>query len=241
VAVAAAVAFGGTARIADRPLCSAGFVSGVVGGEAKCLRKGEYCSQAAQADYRRYGFSCVAGRLAVTASAPAGSAAVASPQHRAVGFTVRLARRTQSAHCTRGPLPDRACSPGAYYSGLTRAVICAPGFRTGSVRNVPEAEKHAVEIEYGMAAKPYGRTIEIDHIVPLELGGSNDIANLYPELAPGFRVKDALENTLHKLVCSGAITLHTAQRRIAADWTRLYQAVFGKAPATAGDMRRKKQ
>jgi hypothetical protein len=29
--------------------------------------------------------------------------------------------------------------------------------------------------------KKYGKTLEIDHIVSLELGGSNDIANLYPE------------------------------------------------------------
>ncbi len=52
----------------------------------------------------------------------------------------------------------------------------------------------------------YGRTIEIDHIVPLELGGANEIANLFPE--PGSRnanyhVKDELENRLHDLVCAG--------------------------------------
>ena len=43
----------------------------------------------------------------------------------------------------------------------------------------------------------YGRTIEIDHIIPLELGGSNDIANLFPEPgagAAGFREKVRLEN-----------------------------------------------
>ena len=43
----------------------------------------------------------------------------------------------------------------------------------------------------------YGSTLEIDHIVSLELGGSNDIANLYPEkldAAPGYQVKDRLEN-----------------------------------------------
>lgn len=34
-----------------------------------------------------------------------------------------------------------------------------------------------------MTQKPSGYTLEIDHIVSLELGGSNDIANLYPERA----------------------------------------------------------
>ena len=47
----------------------------------------------------------------------------------------------------------------------------------GPIRNVPESEKFAVEQEYGLAAMQYGSTLEIDHIVSLEMGGSNDIAN----------------------------------------------------------------
>src|SRR5436305_14617099 len=85
-----------------------------------------------------------------------------------IGHTVLLGARTKTGACLRLVEPDRRCSPGAYYSGLTKTVVCASGFRTGSVRNVPESEKFAVEREYGMAARPYGRTIEIDHIVSLE-------------------------------------------------------------------------
>ena len=67
----------------------------------------------------------------------------------------------------------------------------------------------------------------------LELGGSNDIANLYPEKAtlpagaPGFHVKDKLENKLHDLVCDGAMSLRSVQRQIAANWQALYKKVFG--------------
>jgi hypothetical protein len=91
----------------------------------------------------------------------------------------------------------------------------------------------AVEREYGLAAKHYGRTVEIDHIVSLELGGSNDIANLYPEEAtfrnhaPGYHTKDRLENRLHDLVCAGSLRLRTVQRQIAANWQALYKRVFG--------------
>ena len=84
-----------------------------------------------------------------------------------------------------------------------------------------------------MVARSYGRTIEIDHIVSLELGGSNDIANLYPEpgsVRASYHVKDKLENKLHDLVCSGAMTLRTAQRGIASNWEKLYKHVFGVAP-----------
>ena len=115
-------------------------------------------------------------------------------------------------------------------------MVCSASFHTGSIRNVPESEKHSVETEYGLAAKGYGSTLEIDHIVSLELGGSNDIANLFPEEAtlpgnaPGFHVKDKLENKLHDLVCSGAMTLSAVQHGIASDWQALYKQVFGKAP-----------
>jgi hypothetical protein len=148
----------------------------------------------------------------------------------ALGRTVLLARRTRTSGCSRGSNPDPRCSPGATYSGLTKAVICSSTFRTSTIRNVPDSEKHAVEIEYGMEPKPYGRTMEIDHIVSLELGGSNDIANLFPEPGSGqasYHAKDRLENKLHSLVCSGGMTLHAAQVGIASHWQALYLRVFG--------------
>ncbi|MFL5958692.1 MAG: HNH endonuclease [Gaiellaceae bacterium] len=166
----------------------------------------------------------------------AGAAASTGAPHAGaldVGKTVLLAPRTKSSGCHLGSNPDRRCSPGAYYSKLVGRVICAPGFRTGDIRNVPVAEKFAVEREYGLAPGRYGRALEIDHIVPLELGGSNVIANLFPEKAdahPGYRAKDRLENALHGIVCRGAMRLRTAQRRIAANWQRLYAQVFGLPP-----------
>jgi hypothetical protein len=146
------------------------------------------------------------------------------------GSTVLLATKTLGSGCVLGASPDRRCSPGAYYSGLSTRIICSSSFRTSSIRHVSEATKHQVEAEYGMRPAAYGSTLEIDHIVSLELGGSNDIANLFPERAPGFRAKDKLENKLHALVCAGSMTLLAAQQQIASDWQALYAKVFG-APA----------
>ena len=168
------------------------------------------------------------------APAPATTPSTTPTLPAGVGRTVLLAPRTRTSGCRLGANPDRRCSPGAYYSGLTTAVICSPAFHTGDVRNVPESEKFAVEREYGLAPGHYGRTLEIDHIVSLELGGSNDIANLYPEKAdarPGYHVKDRLENALHRLVCSGQMSLRAAQQGIAANWQALYRTVFGPVPA----------
>jgi hypothetical protein len=151
-----------------------------------------------------------------------------------VGKTVLLKKRTRTSGCKLGPSPDRRCSPGAYYSELTKAVVCSASFHTSSIRNVPQSEKYAVEEEYGLAPRAYGSTMEIDHIVSLELGGSNDIANLFPEMAnahPGYHVKDKLENKLHALVCSGQMSLGSAQTQIAANWRGLYRRVYGTVPA----------
>lgn len=166
----------------------------------------------------------------------AAGAFVATASALDVGKTVALRHQTKTSGCKLGPLPDRRCSPGAYSSKLTKSVICSPTFRTGPIRNVPLAVKHQVEAAYGLKPASYGSTLEIDHIISLELGGSNDPRNLYPERAtfasgaPGFHVKDKLENAAHRAVCAGTISLRAAQRQIASNWLLLYQQVFGVPP-----------
>jgi hypothetical protein len=107
-------------------------------------------------------------------------------------------------------------------------------YMTDDVRHVPNSEKFAVEKEYGMRLAKYGKALEIDHIVSLELGGSNDIANLFPErrdVAPGYKVKDKLENRLRVLVCTKrTMTLRAVQIAIARDWEKLYKTVYGTNP-----------
>ncbi len=105
-----------------------------------------------------------------------------------------------------------------------QSTVCVSGY-TATVRHVPASEKNAVYREYGITHHaPY--SYEVDHIVSLELGGSNDIGNLYPEAYAnpnGARVKDQLENTMHASVCGGTLALRVAQREIATNWLTAYQ------------------
>jgi hypothetical protein len=90
----------------------------------------------------------------------------------------------------------------------------------GVQRNVPESEKRQVYAEYGIRSHSSGR-YEVDHLIPLELGGSYSIRNLWPEAAnprPGFHGKDRLEKTLHRLVCAGRLSLRKAQSLISTSW-----------------------
>ena len=43
--------------------CSVGWKHGIIGGEHKCLRRGQFCASRNDRDYHRYGFHCHTGRL----------------------------------------------------------------------------------------------------------------------------------------------------------------------------------
>lgn len=126
-------------------------------------------------------------------------------------------------------LPDKSLTPGATLP-VSLAALCTTGY-TATVRHVPASVKRAVYAEYGIAVRRPGQ-YEVDHLVSLELGGSNEIANLWPQsyvTKPwNAHVKDKLENRLHTLVCAGTIALASAQRAIAADWITQYREIFGE-------------
>ncbi len=117
--------------------------------------------------------------------------------------------------------PDPTLTPGAV---LTSDVvkICKVGYSSG-VRNVNGAEKAQVASEYRFTGA--SATVEYDHLVSLELGGSNELKNLWPEPIADAHVKDGLENYLHAQVCSGKMNLADVQARIAADWVKLWNDV----------------
>ena len=64
----------------------------------------------------------------------------------------------------------------------------------------------------------------IDHLVPLEIGGSNAVSNLWPERADDARRKDRLEDSLHRAVCAGRTSVRRAQRIIARNWVAAFPA-----------------
>lgn len=128
------------------------------------------------------------------------------------------------AQSTRPPQqPDPRLTPGDVLEVGVRD-ICVVGY-TKKVRNVPESVKKKVYAEYGILTHQPGE-YEVDHLISLELGGSNSIRNLWPQsylTAPyNAHIKDTLENKLHRMVCNGQMDLRTAQREIAVDWIGAY-------------------
>jgi len=115
-------------------------------------------------------------------------------------------------------------TPGDTFD-VTTEDLCVPGY-SKKVRDVPAEMKPEVYREYGITSYGPG-DYEVDHLIPLELGGSNSIKNLWPEshrTSPwNAQVKDRLEAKLHELVCSGQLDLETAQQAIASNWIEAYK------------------
>ncbi len=132
-------------------------------------------------------------------------------------------------------LPDPKMTPGDTLD-VTKDDICVPGY-SKHVRDVPIEVKRQVYAAYGIPShRPH--EYEVDHLISLELGGSNSARNLWPQsylTKPwNAHVKDALENRLHALVCSGQLDLKTAQHAIATDWIAAYkQYMTGNSAPTA--------
>ncbi len=161
----------------------------------------------------------------------------------ATGFSLRAADHAM--------YPDAKLTPGATDGRVTQATIqktvCQVGYTT-TVRDVTEAEKAEVLRRYGIRKEDTIKTVVdaktgkkkvialgvYDHLISLELGGTNAIANIwfqFYDAAPGqsgylgARDKDVVETNFAHRMCKGEITLEQAQRLIRTDWVAAYQSI----------------
>ena len=123
-------------------------------------------------------------------------------------------------------LPRRTLTPGS-----ARAVQVADLCSAQDLDNDPPVNpslEQAVFKEYGLPASSE-KDYALDYLITPELGGSDNIQNLWPQPYSSTwnaRVKDQLEDHLHDLVCQGKVQLATAQNDIASDWIAAYKRYF---------------
>jgi hypothetical protein len=120
-------------------------------------------------------------------------------------------------------LPDPSLTPGAVLTTDTE-LICVDGY-SRTVRHTSGKLKVRIYREYGIQRK--SGWYEIDHLIPLGIGGADVAANLWPQ---SYRttpwnagVKDRLELKLHDLVCHGELEITEAQKAMAGNWIEAYQ------------------
>jgi hypothetical protein len=127
--------------------------------------------------------------------------------------------------------------------------VCVSGY-TKSVRpstTYTNGVKRRLILEKGLDFDVEKDNYELDHVIPLALGGHpRNLNNLM--LQPwvghdGAKRKDRLEVKLQCLVCSGGVPLEVAQEAIWADWPAAYstygrmacQRQRGMLPSDFGD------
>jgi len=130
-------------------------------------------------------------------------------------------------------LPVKALTPGLAATS-SRDEVCGPAAGRPAME-VPAKLRYRVLINYGLGGYeragfcggPHGCVI--DRLVSEELGGGNDIRNLWPLPNDGpwnAADKQRLAAELHARVCAGTLPLAEAQAMLAGDWIAAYRAMF---------------
>lgn len=134
-------------------------------------------------------------------------------------------------------VPNLLVTPGSVRSELTKEQICTIQWGK-DVRHVTESMKKDVFQLYAYSGNDDARCVgtgsrrcEIDHLISRELGGADEVSNLWPQAygtTPWNAVmKDRLENRLHKEMCAGTITLEQSRDSLVNDWREAYKAYYG--------------
>jgi hypothetical protein len=131
-------------------------------------------------------------------------------------------------------LENSLLTPGATNPRVTQmtihSTICVAGY-TATIRPPETYTEHLkyrqLDSGYNVAGDTAASHYEEDHLIPLEVGGSpRSVKNLWPEpwmTKWNAGKKDVLENVMHRLVCTGAVSLAAAQRVFVTDWIAGYQ------------------
>ena len=141
-------------------------------------------------------------------------------------------------------LPDPKLTPGDVFQNVTVEQVTTSGYANiinGGVRNVPESEKRAVFVEYFGSVPTNPGLFEVDHLISIELGGSNSISNLWPQsyiTEPwNAHTKDKLEDWMatdvrHVLKDKGhdaaTALLKLHQHEISSNWTNAFVKYIGQ-------------
>lgn len=120
-------------------------------------------------------------------------------------------------------VPNPKLTPGATVN-VNKDDLCGSGNKTldGAI---PISLKRKVFELYGIGpGEP--TSYNVDHLIPVSLGGSNSTKNLWPQPLTGewnYQEKNKLEHRLHKMVCRGELALETAQQEISTDWISAFK------------------
>ena len=142
---------------------------------------------------------------------------------------------SNSVLCSELDLPNKSISPGK--TRITNVQeLC--GTSTKYIRKTTIKTKNFVYKKYNIintkdkvCTGPSNSCYEVDHVIPLCLGGADDINNLWPQLYDGkygAHSKNKLEKLLYYKMCKKEISIEEAQNCINDNWVICYKKYFEK-------------
>ena len=130
--------------------------------------------------------------------------------------------------------PDKTKTPGKFDNGTKVQFACLAHYTEGkdykgdNVRKVTQKIRNSDYDSYGVP-KENRKLYTIDHYIPLGILGTNDPENLWPQPRDEAKQKDAIENKLRKMVCSGQMSLRDAQNQLLNNpWLDVYNKFITK-------------
>ncbi|MDQ6809838.1 MAG: HNH endonuclease [Verrucomicrobiota bacterium] len=127
-----------------------------------------------------------------------------------LGLVAALALSGSKAWAFDPMLPDPKLTPGRIAASSAESRDGVTAAMTAEV-----FKRYRIPVDRRGAYK-------IDHLIPKELGGADEIENLWPQKIQArpytARRKQVLTHTLRELVANGKLTLADAQAEIREDW-----------------------
>lgn len=122
--------------------------------------------------------------------------------------------------------PNKELTPGQIQTNDLN-IICYHYYDQLLIQ-IPDDITQQVYQEY-IIKNPGYKEFEIDHWIPLALGGSNNIQNLWPQpvTSPGYKEKDYVQLYLRDQVCNHNMSLTDARQQITGDWYSLFLKIKG--------------
>ena len=125
--------------------------------------------------------------------------------------------------------PNPELTPGDVLPGVGKEQVCAPGYSKSYRKELKKSEKKEIYKAYNVE---YDTTkYQIDHFIPISIGGSHDPKNLWPQPIIdniGFIEKQQVAQYLHEAVCRGDMEISMAQEIIRLDWHKVFNEIQEK-------------
>lgn len=107
--------------------------------------------------------------------------------------------------------PGSLCTQSSTYRYPERIKYCDRDVSSGLKKQIIEDYDH----DFGFSIKKMPRgDFKIDHFIPLSIGGSNDVTNLWPQHKSIYEHSDPLESDVFNLISQGKIKQADAIRVI---------------------------